>query len=140
MEKHNYGLNEHVIQYTPWSGDSIRVEKPYKKVILVNVEDCKDRITVNHVRARLMGMGWFEWEDLLSNLLVEAVVDALNQGRKEADVTKLFACELIGEDRLGKWTKPQYMVESFLMGRLFECMEENEERMYIRIIEKSISD
>ena len=136
--EHNYGLKAHVVQYTPWSGDPIRVEKPYKKVILVNVEDCKDRITTDHVRTRLQGMGWFEWEDLLANWLVTAVVEALKKGKTEADVTKLFNCDLRGEDRIGQWTKPQNMVVNFLMGRLFECLEEDENEMRVRITEKAI--
>lgn len=138
--EHNYGLSEHAVRHTPWSGDPIRVEKPYKKVILANAEDCKDRITVSHVRARLQGMGWFEWENLLANWLVEAVVEALNKGETQADVTKLFTCDLLGEDRIGQWTKTQEMVVDFLMGRLFECLEEDENVMRVRIIEKAISN
>ena len=140
MHNHNYGLDEHVIQYTRWSGDPIRIEKPYKRVTLVNVGDCKDRITVNHVRSRLMGMGWFEWENLLSNWLVAAVVEAIRNGKTEADITKLFTCDLLGEDRIGQWTKPQENVVDFLMGRLFECLEEDENEMRVRIIDKSICD
>ena len=135
---HNYGLDENVRYHTPLSGEPIRQEKTYKKVILVNADDCKDRITVSHVRERLQGTGWFEWEDLLAHWLVEAIVDCFNNGEKEADISKLFTCELQGEDRLGFFTKPQNMVIDFLMGRLFETIEESDEVMRVRIIEKAI--
>ena len=135
---HDYGLDERVIEATPYRGEQIRIEKPYKKVILVNVEDCKDRITVSHVRERLQGIGLKEWEDVLAHWLVEAIVQAILNGEKEADISKLFTCELQVEDRLGLFTKPQNLVIDFLMGRLFECLEEDDNVMRVRIIEKSI--
>lgn len=135
---HDYGLEQVVMKYTPWSGEPIRQEKTYKKVILVNAGDCKDKITVSHVRERLQGTGWFEWGDLLAHWLVEAIVEAINNGENEADISKLFTCELKGEDKLGFFSKSQEMVISFLMGRLFECLEEDDEVMRVRIIEKSI--
>ena len=140
MNMHNYGLENHVVQTTPFSGESIRVEKPYKKVILTNVAECENRITVDHVRHRLMGMRWFEWEDLLSHWLVEAIVEAIRTGKTEADITKMFTCELLGEDKIGDFSKPQEEVIDFIMGRLFECLEEDDEMMRVRIIEKSIID
>lgn len=135
---HDYGLEEKVSEMTPFSCKPIRIEKPYKKVILVNVEDCKDRITVSHVRERLQGVGWKAWEDVLAHWLVEAIVQAILNDEKEADISKLFTCELQKEDRLGLFTKPQNLVIDFLMGRLFECLEEDNNVMRVRIIEKSI--
>lgn len=135
---HNYGLNESVREYTPYTGEPIRVERPYKKVILVNGGDCKDQITVWHVCHRLQGTGWFEWEDLLAHWLVQAVVDAVEDGKEEADISKLFTCDLQGEDRHGMFIKTQERVIDFLMGRLFECLYEDDEVMRVRIIEKSI--
>lgn len=135
---HNYGLNEKARKYTPYSGEPIRVERPYKTVILVNVGDCKDRITVSHVCKRLEGTSWFQWEDLLAHWLVQSVVDAIQEGKEEADISKLFTCDLQGEDRVGMFTKPQERVIDFLMGRLFECLYEDDKVMRVRIIEKSI--
>lgn len=135
---HNYGLSSNVKEYTPWSGQPIRTEKNYKRVILVNVEDCRDRITVSHVEERLQGTGWFEWEALLAHWLVEAIVEAIRNGEKEADISKLFTCELQGEDKLGSFTKSQERVIDFIMGRLFERIQEDNEMMRVRIIEKSI--
>lgn len=135
---HNYGLNENVREYTPYTGNPIRVERPYKKVMLVNVGDCKDRITVWHVCHQLHGTGWFEWEDLLAHWLVQAVVDAIEDGEGEADISKLFTCDLQGEDRIGMFTKRQEKVVDFLMGRLFECIDDDGEVMRVCIIEKAI--
>lgn len=135
---HNYGLNESVREFTSYSGKPIRIEKPYKKVILVNVADCKDRITVWNVCYRLQGIGWFDWKDLLAHWLVQAVVDAVENGKEEADISKLFTCELRGEDRYGMFTKTQERVIDFLMGRLFECLYDDGHVMRVRIIEKAI--
>jgi len=137
---HNYGLRDAVEEYTPLTGKPIRLDKPYKKVILINAEDCKDRITVFHVTRCLAGSGWFEWEHLLAYWLVEAIVEALNSGETEADISKLFTCDMRGEDFLGEFNRCQKLVIDFLMGRLFECIEENEQVMRVRIIEKAICE
>lgn len=135
---HNYGLNENVRMYTPYSGKPIRIERPYKKVMLVNVGDCKDRITIWHVCHRLQGIGWFEWEDLLAHWLVQAVVDAVQEGKEEADISQLFTCDLRGDDYMGEFVKSQEKVIDFLMGRLFECIYDDGDVMQVRITEKSI--
>ena len=136
---HDYGLSvKHPREHTPWSGEPIRLERPFKRVILVNPEDCKDKITVSHIENRLQGTGWFEWEALLARWLVEAIVEAINNGENEADVTKLFTCELQGEDRWGSFSKSQERVIDFIMGRLFEGLEEDDEVMRVRIIKKAI--
>ena len=137
---HNYGLGESYIkEYT--AGDRpIRVEKPYKQVILVNVDDCKDRITVGYVEKRLKDLFCREWEELLAHWLVSAVVEAIDNGKSEADISKLFTCDLHGEDSLGPFCKEQNRVIDFLMGRLFECITEDDEVMRVRIIEKSICE
>lgn len=134
---HDYGLKASICEYTT-NGKPIRVERPYKNVILVNVGDCKDRITVSHVRERLQGTGKKEWEAALSNWLVKAIVEAIRNGEEEADITKLFSCDLQVDDKFGSFTKPQEMVINFLMGRLFECLEEDDNVMRVRIIEKAI--
>lgn len=136
---HDYGLRKSVWEYTPYRGEPIRVERPYKKVILVNAEDCKDRITVGHVCNCLLGTGWYEWENLLAHWLVQAVVDAVEDGKVAANISKLFTCDLLGEDRIGMFGKKQERVIDFLMGRLFECIYEDDDVMCVRITEKSIS-
>lgn len=135
---HDYGLDEKVCEYT--CDGLIRKEKPYKKVILVNANECKDRITVSHVTNCLQGMGWFEWEQLLAHWLVEAIVETIDNGQKEADISKLFTCELHGCDHFGPFCKSQERVIDFGMGRLFECLEENDEMMRVRIIERAICE
>ena len=136
---HDYGLKENIQERTPITGEPIRIkERPYKKVILVNVNDCIDKITVLHVTGRLGGLSWFEWEHLLANWLVEAIVEAIDNGKEEADISKLFTCDLQGEDGFGFFRKSQEQVVDFLMGRLFECVEEDDEVMCVRIIKKSI--
>lgn len=139
MKAHDYELDENVQKYTRY-GNPLMREKAYpKKVLLTNVEECKDRITVSHVRIKLLYMGWAEWEQLMANELVKIIVDAINNGEKEADITKLFACELFGEDQLGAFGKSQESVVDFLFGRLFEVLDEDNEVMHVRIIESAIA-
>lgn len=139
MKAHNYEVDEKVQKYTRYGNLLVR-EKTYpKKVVMTNVEECKDRITAFHVRIKLIDMGWAEWEDLMANELVKIIVDAINNGEKEADITKLFACELFGEDQLGAFGKSQESVVDFLFGRLFEVLDEDNEVMHVRIIESAIA-
>lgn len=139
MKAHDYELDENVQKYTRY-GNPLMREKPYiKKVLLMNVEECKDRLTVSHVRIKLLCMGWSEWECLISNELVKIVVDAINNGEKEANITKIFACELFGEDKIGEFGKSQSSVVDFLLGRLFEVVDEDDEVMRVRIIEAAIA-
>lgn len=138
--EHNYGINQDVAEKTPITGQPIRLEKPYKKVILVNVADCKNKITVAHVTKRLQGTSWYEWEELLAQWLVRAIVEAIQNGQTEADITKMFSCDLQGEDHLGPFFKKQEMIIPFLMGRLFECVTEDDKLMRVRIIKKSICE
>lgn len=138
--EHDYGINEKIREETPFTGQPIRLEKPYKKVILVNALDCKNKITVSHVTMRLQGTSWREWEELLANWLVQAIVQAINKGENEADISKLFNCDLQGEDYHGLFMKKQEQIIPFLMGRLFECVTEDDNMMRVRIIKKSICE
>ncbi len=135
---HDYGLKQEVCERTSYG--PIRVEKPYKKVFLVNVDQYRDKITVHHVQECLKDMGWNVWEDLLAHWLVEAIVEAVDNGQEEADISKLFTCELHGNDHFGPFCKSQERVHCFLMGRLFERLEENDEMMRVRIIERAICE
>lgn len=135
---HNYGLGESYIKEYTAGEEPTWVKKPYKRVLLVNVNECKDRLTASHVLKRLDGMGYKEWEELLTRWLVEAVVAAIRDGKDEADISKMFSCDLHGHDHWGPFCKEQNRVIDFLMGRLFECIAEDDEVMRVRIIEKAI--
>lgn len=138
---HDYGLGVcYIKEYTTAGENPTWVKKPYKRVLLVNVNECKNRITVSHVLKRLDGMGYKEWEELLTRWLVEAVVEAIHDGKEEADISKMFSCDLHGHDHWGTFCKEQNRVIDFLMGRLFECITEDDEVMRVRIIEKSICE
>lgn len=140
MKVHDYGLSKKVEETTPWSRTSIREEKPYKTVILVNVDECRDRITVEKVRKSLIGeTGWECGQTLLAKWLVEAIVGAINNGEDEADITKLFTCNLRGENMFGTYIRPQVWVINILMAHLFKCVEENDKMMRVCISEEVIS-
>lgn len=135
---HDYGLDGEVNFGEFAYFGHIWEEKPGKHVTLVNVRECQERITVSHVRECLEDIGLFVWKDLLALWLVEAIVKAIDNGQEEADISKLFTCELHGSDNLGPLYKSQERVICFLMGRLFECLEENDEMMRVRIIQRCI--
>lgn len=133
MEKqHNYGI------ITIENEEKYRREMPYKKVVLVNVADCIDRITVNHVYTCLNGMGGRIWQYLLANWLVSSIEESIKNGKAEADISKMFTADLLVDDEFGHYEKKQMMVVDFLMGRLFECLEEDDDVMKVRIIKKAI--
>lgn len=136
---HDYGIGRIPVREYSIRGTAFWEKRPYKKVSMINPKDCKDRITVEHLRERLMGTGWFEWETLLSTWLVEDIVEAINNDSEEADISRIFSIELQGEDEFGTFAKPQDRVIDFLMGRLFECVEETDDVLRVRIIEKAIS-
>ena len=129
---HNYGLEEVYSKYT-FSGKPIMNQKPFeKRVLVINLEECENRITVREVRNRLMGSGWSEWEVLLANMLVERIANSIENDLDEADITDIFSCELYGESFSGgSFTKPQSKVQEFLLGRIFCIAEDNAEELLL---------
>jgi len=91
-----------------------------RKVVLVEATKYED-VMVSKVTTALMGSGLYEWENYLAQLFVEAVA-----AREDdiADVTKMFSCDLVGEDQEGRYTKPCEKVVEFLLEKLFDIVSE----------------
>ncbi len=75
------------------TGDYDWQEKPFKKVILLNVSDCQ-RISLTKLLKMWSGTGHVEWEYLLAGWFIMQVDEAVKEGQDEADITILFSREL----------------------------------------------
>lgn len=129
---HNYGL-ENLKSYLvsrnySWS------EKPHKKVTLINVHDCKDKITLTGTMKLLMGTGHLEWEALLSGWLIEAVLNAIKNGEDTADITRVFARELSAYNSIRKHTFSHDVHVNFLLEKLFQKVEESDDELKVELI------
>lgn len=101
-ETYNYGLD--LLDFALHSKD-YRLSSPrqHKKVVLVNPQECKNKINLGYMAALWRGTGHTEWEFLLSGWFVESVVDAIKIKSEEADITKLFKYDLYAsENRIFK--------------------------------------
>ena len=129
---HNYGLESLPLYLV--SRNYYCSEVPHKKVTLINVSDCKDKITLTGIMKLLMGTGHLEWEALLSGWLIEAVCNALKNGEDTADITKVFAYELSAYNSIKKHTFSHDVHVNFLMERLFQKVEESDDELKVKLI------
>ena len=85
---HDYGLDDiGIILLGQDYGWNI---KPFKKVTLVNPKDCENKIDLMGLVAIWRGTGHSEWESLLAYWFIKAVLEALNNGEDEADISMMF--------------------------------------------------
>ena len=130
--EHNYGLEE-LKQYL-WTRNYSWSKIPHKKVTLINVSDCKDKITLEGTVRVLMGMGHLEWEALEAGWLIEAIIEAIKNGEETANITKVFACKLSAYDSKGKITIPHEKHVNFLMEKIFEKVEETDDELKVKLV------
>ena len=105
-------------------------EQPHKKVVLGNVEECKNS-TEGELRARLIGLGCCEWEVFMIGLMCDAIRTAVERKEDTANITKMFSCDLIGIDESGERRQKQESVIAFLLEKLFDVVSETEEEMKV---------
>ena len=108
--------------------------REHKRVTLCNLSGCEN-LARGDARWALMGMGVFEWEDYMDNLLMKAVTKARENGDDTADITDMFSCDMVGIDDEGKYTKSQKNVIAHLMEKLFNKVSETEEELTVSIKE-----
>lgn len=94
---HNYGLDLSRMLGGDRAGLDYEIRSDAPKVILVNVEKCRDKIDVYTLLPHLRGTSHFEFELYMAWVFVRAVVRALEKGEKEADVSKIFDRDLIAD-------------------------------------------
>ena len=105
------------------------VPQNHKKVCLCNAENFKE-VSEHSVSMALMGSGLREWETYLAGIFANAVQTSDNG---VADVTKMFSCDLCGVDSVGTYCKKQAEVKAFLLEKLFNIVEENEEQLILEV-------
>jgi len=124
---HDYGLKKNDILA---AGVRYR-RRPFKKVLLTNVNAVKNRITVDKVEKHLKNsLGLAQWERKQAIWLVEAIVEAIEKGEKTADITKMFSCEFFTED---DEVLIQRYIQNELMYRLFFRVEETEDVLKLKL-------
>ena len=106
-------------------------EQPHKKVVLCNVEEGGKIATEKELRVRLMGLGSYEWEVFMTDLMCDAVKTAAERKEDSANITKMFSCDLIGIDKIGEYRKKQESVIAFLLEKLFDVISETEDEMRV---------
>lgn len=110
---HNYGFD--TLDMGLRSGDFGWNRIPFKKVTLVNVVQCKDRISVFGMASAWRGTGHSEWEYLLAGVFVMIVKEAIENNKEQADISVLFGRELTASgDRV--YTREQvydHLMDSF---------------------------
>ena len=105
-------------------------EKPFKKVILCNAKDYAG-LESSKVWNSLQGMGKFEWEDYLSELLCEAIKNAHDD---TADITAMFARDMVGYWSDGdEYRMKQERLVSFLKERLFDVVSETDDELRVNL-------
>ena len=102
-------------------------DKNHKKVLLVNPKDCERKITLMGLVKAWRGTGHSEWEAILANWFIVAVVTAIDEDT-EADLTNMFNRDfLASRDRV--FTKQQ--VFDHLI-KWFEIVSEDDETLELR--------
>lgn len=89
---HDYGLD--MLKSGLASGDYGSSIKRYRNVTLVNVSQCKDRVSVFGLVSAWRGTGHSEWEYLLAGMFIMSLLEAINKHEEEADITCLFNRDL----------------------------------------------
>ena len=93
-KEYDYGLHNPVL-LTVGGDYGWSPQKPFRKVILTNVEDCRENISVWGCVSAWRGTGHSEWEFILAINFVNSVVKALENGESEADISPIFEHDLL---------------------------------------------
>ena len=124
--KHNYGLEnrEDFAVRDYWKS------MPYKKVVLANVKQCENRITVGKIARRLREYGSPMYELAEAVWLTQAVVNAIEANEQTADISRMFYCQM-GSCK-GEFFSRKSMAEE-LYKKLFKKIDENDEQITVKL-------
>ena len=103
--------------------------KPFKRVILTNVSDCKDKISVVGVANSWRGTGHYEWELLLALNFVNKVVEALKNASNEANISEIFGADLHASD--GRVFSQKQIYEHIIL--FFDVLSETAEELRLAV-------
>lgn len=123
---HDYGLKkkEQLAISNYW--ESI----PHKKVVMCNVKQCKNRITVDKIAKRLKSWKIPDLERAEAIWLTEAVVEAINANQSTADISKMFNIQ-VGFQDIG--ILPREAIAKMLYKTLFKKIDENDEQITVKL-------
>ena len=127
-ENFNYGTD--VVGFFLRSNDYSWTSKNSKKVILVNVKECKNRVNVLNLCSLWRGTGHSEWEVLLADWFVEAVLEALKSNKSDADITCLFNKDLKASG--GRIFSQEDVYYHIIPS--FQIVENNEDEMKVKLL------
>ena len=96
-----------------------------KKVVLINADQCKNKITVTSVASAWRGTGHSEWEYWLAGYFVVQVVEALMNKENEADISMMFDRDLTASDGR-RLTKAQIWEH---LSKYFDIVEEEDDKI-----------
>ena len=114
-----------------FTNQNVRHRK-YKTVKLVNADECQ-QVTFIELLNKWQSTGYFEWEDQLIRMFMDAVEKAKESDSKEADLTELFSCEVAVWGRHGKvWLKQKKIHEHILPS--FLIVKEDEKELKLKLI------
>ena len=102
---------------------------PEKKYILTDLHLYEGKIDIQSLAAHWRETGHSEWEYLLAAWLINSLIDALKKGEKQADISKLFICDLLAS-RDRRFTKEQIHKHIMLS---FEKVNEDDVNIYFRL-------
>ena len=98
-----------------------------KKYILTNVKECENRVNVMGLVSAWRGTGHSEWEYLLAGVFMGIVLEALEKGEEQADITILFSRDLLAS---GGRKFEQEDVYNHLI-KSFNIVDENDDEVYL---------
>ena len=127
---HDYGLGkkEWLIESNHWK------LIPHKKVVMCNVNICKNRITVDKIAKRLSEWKVPQLERTQAVWLTEAVVNAINANQLTADISQMFNIQVaIYSDYGYQGILPREAISALLYKTLFEKIDENEEQITVKL-------
>lgn len=112
--------------------DWYSVRRQHKIVTLCDVHRCKG-VTCNDIVQALEGIGLKEWGTYMSHIFSQAVLAALEKREKNADITRMYSCDLFGVDEQNDYNKEQKDICAFLNQKLFNVISETDDELKVVI-------
>ena len=128
QKPYDYGLDS--LSFCLWTDDyGWNIDQEYKKVFLTNPHECKEKISVTMLISAWRGTGHSEWEFLMAGWFVKAVVEAIEKGYPEAEITPIFNRDFLAS-RGRVFTKEQ--VYNHII-RFFDIVEDTDDVLKLKL-------
>lgn len=110
-------------------GDFRWKTKPFKRVTLVNPKECESRVNISMLIELWSGTGHVAWQILLANWFIMAMLSALEENEKEANITEMFDKDLF--NKTGDLMFPQSEIHEQILPA-FEIVSETEKELKLK--------